>query len=389
MKTYFTSSLLLILFTSCTPDDKDFGTGNGKFPETGISGYDGDAIPAKDDPLPNLVSDGSFENDNWFTCGGASIIDNSTSHSGTKMAILKNDVICTAASKPFFTKRNAILIHPLNLQELPDLLTVSFWIKADTKIPNKAFKVYLTNSEDRFLGSLAGGQGLVSYFDSEKFNSEWRQEKLYYENKNNSLFLSNKAPFSIAFQLEVESGYTKPITLYLDDVKVSDKNETYVQPEVLPDGLLNYTESRILFLNKTDNTVSSMQADGGNLVNHTSIGTAYLNSIPQWYDKHNATVAQKVFYPQNPGSNEVIPASGSDVFRYNLIDNSEELIYQTIGDQGYYSYTSTVNNKQAIDMEVRRTHWDLERNRGAITVCSRARSVGFTSDDFCKIRIIN
>ncbi|WP_430909529.1 hypothetical protein [Maribacter sp. 2-571] len=385
-------SAVLILFNACGSDDMDPSGENpqGGFPETDLSGYDADRIPAKSDPLPNLLQDDSFEGNEWFACGGASIATDANAYSGSQTAILENDAICETADAPFFTTRNAILMQTLDIQQLPELLTISFWIRADTALPEGALKLYMTNSQEGFLGSLAGGQGIVSYFDESKIGSEWRQIKLYYENDGDSFFLSNSPPFSLVFQLEVEIGYTEPIRLYIDDVKLSSEDETFTQPEPLPEGLQNYAgSSRILFLNDSNNTISSMEPNGQNVVNHSQIPLEFINSIPQWYGSQEITMAQKTFNPANPGDLEIVPASGTDLFRYNLVTNDEEVVYQTIGDPGRFTFTNDPDNREAIDIEVRRTSWDLPNDRGALTVCGRSRNPGFVSDDVCSINIVD
>ncbi len=387
--------LLLALSFSISCGSDDMGSINdgpplGEFPETGVSGYNTDDLPSKETPLPNLLNDSGFENNEWFLCGDAAFVESPSAHSGNQMATLGNNAICEQASVPFFSTRNAILIKPLEVEELPALLTVSFWIKADTSLPDGALTVYLTNGQDRFLASLAGGDRLVSYFDAQKIGSEWLQIKLYYENDGDSIFISNSPPFSLAFELEVENGYTQPIRFYIDDVKVSAADETFTQPEPLPEGLLNYAgDSRILFFDNGDNTIASMEPNGQNVVAHDLISREFLNSIPQWYDKNNATASQKMFYPENPGDLEIVPASGTDLVLYDVLGNTSETIYQTIGDPGRFSFNGSEDNKEAIDIEVRRTNWDLARNRGALSICGRARTPSFVSDDLCTITILD
>lgn len=396
LKVKYTLSILMLVgaLISCNNDDAGMdaggGGGTGGFPKTDISGYDPDDIPSKSDPLPNLLADESFENGEWFACGDAEIVQDASAHTGDQMAVIGNNAVCEAADVPFFSTRNAILIQALNLEQLPELLTVSFWIKADTVIPEGALTVYLSNSEERFLGSLAGGQRLVSYFNEENISSEWLQVKLYFENDGGVLFLSDSPPFSLVFQLEVESGYDQPIAISIDDVKVSAADETFVQPEPLPDALADATgDGRILFLNNTANAVSTMRPSGKSLVNHDGIPVEFLGSIPQWFNERNITIAQKVFNPENPESLDIVPAAGSQVFRYDLVGRGEEIIYETAGDPGRFSETNTADNKDAIDIEVRRTSWDLERNRGALSVCGRARSPLGVSDDVCTITIVD
>ncbi len=385
--------IVMTFLGSCASDD--MGANNGGafvdgFPETGVSGYDADKLPSKETPPENLLTDAGFENNEWFLCGDASLIEGPAAHTGNQMVRLGNSTTCEQASVPFFSTRNAILIKPLEIAQLPELLTVSFWIKADTAIPEGSLTVYLTNGQDRFLGSLAGGERLVSYFDPQKIGSEWIQVKLYYENDGDSLFISDTPPFSLVFELEVDNGYDPPIVCYIDDVKVSSTNETFAQPEPLPAGLANYTgDSRILFFDNGNNTIASMEPNGENVVSHELISREFLNSIPQWYDKTRTTASQKVFYPSNSGSLDIVPASGTDLLLYDLLGNNSETIYQTIGDPGFFSFTGSPDNKEAIDIEVRRTNWDLGRNRGALSICGRARTPSFVSDDLCTITIID
>ncbi|TPN81229.1 PD40 domain-containing protein [Aquimarina algicola] len=383
--------LLLPLFFACKSDD-DTNTNNPDGGEiTGESSYNPDLVPPPANPLPNLLKNASFESDDaWIVCGDAKIQELPDAKEGQRVVKLSNTSICDQADQPFFTNRTAILIQTLDIQELPELLTVSFWIKSDTTIPEDALRLFITNEPDSFFNSLAGGDSLVKYFSEESINNEWSRIKMYYQKEDNPLFISNQGTLSVVFQLEPSKSYNENITIYLDQIKVSDGTESFTQPDKMPEGLVNYQgDSKILFLNTTSDAVSSMNPNGSNVINHTQIPTEFLVGIPQWLDNDQITVQQKTFNPANPSSTNIIPASGTDVFKYTINSDQNEMIYQTVGDPGFFRVPNDPENKEAIDIEVRRNAWDTSRNRGALTICGRSRLDLFTSDDICNIVIVD
>ncbi len=387
---YLATLFIALLILSCQSDNEsDVNNPNG--PEiSDEASYDPSLIPPPNDPLPNLLTNAGFENDDaWLFCGDVNIVSSPDAFAGSQMAELANGSFCQEAKKPFFTSRNAIMIQPLNIDELPELLTISFWIKSDGSLPENGLRIFIANSPSSFLNSLAGGASVVSYFSEESISNDWTQVKLYYE-KEDSFFISNEAPLSLVFQLETSLSYQEPFKIYIDEVKVSDGHESFTQLQPMPEGLINYeSDKSILFFNNTTGKIATMHPNGERVINFNQIPTEFLAGIPSWFSNTLITVPEKIFNPSNPSSTNTIPASGTDVFNYAVEGGEGTLIYQTIGDPGFYSIPLDPNNKEAIDIEVRRTAWDLERNRGALTVCARSRLTAVTSDDICNIVIVN
>jgi len=381
----------LMLAFSCQSDDMTEAGDTAPQP-TGESSYDPNLIPPKDTPADNLLNNPSFESDgDWFLCGDVAIETSIQSNTGTKTLFMGNRVVCEDADDPFFTTRNAILIQTLPVTELPEVITVSFWIRTTTGIPEDAFRVYLTNEPEKFLNSLAGGDGLISYFDETSFTSEWSQIKLFYERDDTNLFIRNDGTLSLVFQLEPSKSYDADILLELDDIKVSAGTEQFTQPEPLPEGLVAASDNeRILFRNLSDGTISSMRANGDDVVNYAGIPTDLLAGIPSWYDGEVISVTEKTFNPLTSPDPGTISASGTDVKHYPINGGEAAMVYQTVGEPGLDTgIPDNPNNKEAIDIEVRRMAWNQTENLGALTICARSRFSLFTSDDVCNIVLVN
>ncbi|MEO1485580.1 MAG: hypothetical protein AAFU57_07535 [Bacteroidota bacterium] len=381
----------LILVLSCQSDDMT-EAGDSAPQQTGESSYDPNLIPPKDTPANNLLANSSFESDgDWFLCGDAAIETSPQSISGSKTMVLGNRTVCEAADDAFFTTRNAIVIQTLPIAELPDVMTVSFWIKTSTGIPEDAFRVYLTNEPEKFLNSLAGGDALISYFDETTFTNEWSQIKLFYERDDTNLFIRNDGTLSLVFQLEPSKSYDADILLELDDIKVSEGTEQFTQPEPLPEALVSALDTeRILFRNLTNGTISSMRSNGDDVVNYTGIPTDLLAGIPSWYDAGVISVTEKTFNPLTAPDPGTISASGTNVKQYPIKGGEATTVYQTFGEPGLDTgLPDNPNNKEAIDIEVRRMAWNKQQNLGALTICARSRFNLFTSDDVCNIVLVN
>ena len=122
---------------------------------------------------------------------------------------------------------------------------------------------------------------------------------------------------------------------------------------------------------------------------YPQIDVSTVDGLPQWFG-NNVVLSQKVFNPDAPADINVVPGGGSDVTRYDLASSRGEVAFQTVGQPGVYFFSGSFDNRPALDIEVRRTAWDSERNRGIINVCARNRSPeGVQSDDICYLYLVD
>ena len=380
--------LLLCLLLSCSSDE-DSPDGPGLI-GTGVPVYDETLIPASVPPLPNLISNGDFESDEaWINCGGARYEPRDLATSGNRVLMLDSRSACEAGAD------RDIVAATTQQIDLPggfsDVLTISFQVRAEGVVPSLAFDLYLGNAVGESL-QLFGGYRITSITQEADEAPGWNLITLLVTRAQIEREIE-ASPLFLTFQFR-SSAEVAATTIYLDDVRVTDGFRGTTQAAPMPDALRNYAgDSRILFYKLTteERAVASMRPNGDDMVVYEQIPAATVEGLARWFNESQITLSQKKFNPALPDDPSIQPGGSTDVIRYNLANGNEELVYQTIGEPGKFLFQDALENKAAFDFEVRRTVWDAERNRGALSVCGRNRSPQFelNSDDLCKLFIID
>jgi hypothetical protein len=380
--------LALCLLLSCSSDN-DEPNGLGTI-GSGVPVYDETLIPESVPPLPNLISNGDFESDGgWINCGGARYEQRNFATSGGGVLVVDSRSVCEAGASRDIV---AAATQEINLPGgTPDVLTISFQVRADGLIPSLAFDIYLSNAaEEPF--QIFGGYRITSITQEADEASSWNLITLLVTGSQIETQIE-ASPLFLTFQFR-GSAEIAATTIYLDDVRVTDGFQGTTQATAMPDALRTYAgDSRILFYKLTteDQTVASMRPNGTDMLVYEQIPAATVEGAPRWFGGNQITLAQKEFNPPAPSDPSILPGGGTSVIKYNLASGDEELVYRTIGEPGKFLFVDALENRAALDFEVRRTAWDPERNRGALCACGRNRSPQFelNSDDICKLFIID
>ncbi len=379
--------LALCLLLSCSSDN-DGPDGLGTI-GSGVPVYDETLIPEGVPPLPNLISNGDFEGeDAWITCGGARY-EQRDATSGSRVLVIDSRSVCEAGASRDIV---AAATQEINLPGgTPDVLTISFQVRADGPVPSLAFDIYLGNTAEESF-QIFGGYRITSITQEADEAPGWNLITLLVTGSQIETRIE-ASPLFLTFQFE-GSAEVAATTIYLDDVRVTDGFQATTQAAAMPDALRNYAgDSQILFYKLTteDRTVASMRPNGADMLVYEQISAATVEGAPRWFNENQVTLAQKEFNPPAPSDPSIQPGGGTSVIKYNLANGNEELVYRTIGEPGKFLFVDALENQAAFDFEVRRTAWDPERNRGALCACGRNRSPQFelNSDDICKLFIIN
>ena len=383
-------TLLFICFLLGCASDNDMMPDNQTLGEPAEPAYDESLIPAPSQPLDNVITNGDFETDEgWFTCGNARIESINDATSGDQVMVFGRQGECP--TEGIARDITAVATQEIPINELADVLTISFQVRSNGTLPASTFNIYLSNAPDE---SYYFDGYRVNYIVEDKEDDDnWSKITLLATREQIEGSLDATAPLYLSFQLEASSEGTFS-TVQLDDVTVTNGFKKRTQPEPMPDALLNYAgDSRILFfkLSGGEETAASMKPDGSDLVIYNQIDATVVEGMPRWFDEYQIALAQKVFNPEVPSDPTIQPGGGTNVIKYNLITGEEELIFQTRGEPGIFLFINAIANVAALDVEVRRMAWDPERNRGVLSVCGRNRSYQFelNSDDICYLYLID
>ena len=380
--TYFSYLLLAGVCLACSTDETDR-------PSTpGVTVYDEALLPGTVDPLTNLIANGSFESDgNLFTCGSVRVAPAPEAPDGQRGLIFDEQGACEAGSRSVV----AVASQQIDLQQVPDLLTLSFRIRAEGEVPSGNFTVYLTDSPE---GStqLFGGYFITTLSQEANQSSRWDEVSLIVSGDQIARNLDG-LPLYLAFQFTTTEGATGA-TIFVDDVRATDGYRAITQSSPMPDALRNYAgDSRLLFYNAAadDPQVATMLPNGTDMVVYEAIPAATVEGLPAWFSDTEVTLAQKTFTPAIPDDPSVQPAGGTQVVKYDLVGGNSETVYETVGEPGRFLFEGSLDNVAALDVEVRRMRWDLTRNRGVLTVCGRNRSpqLNLNSDDVCFLYLVD
>lgn len=388
MKNLILPSLLIGFLLGCSSDDNV--PDGGGLVGTGVSVYDEAQLPESDPPLANLISNGDFESDDaWITCGSVRYVSRDFATSGDRVLVLDTRGVCEEGSDRDIA---AAATQEINLPNGPsDVLTVAFQARVEGTLPSSVFDVYLGNTPDESL-QFFGGYRITSIVQSAGKASSWNLITLPVSREQVERSLE-AAPLFLTFQMKNDPEVSAT-TVYLDDVRVTDGFRGTTQAAAMPDVLRNYAgDSRILFYKPTPerDEVASMRPNGNDMVVYEQIPARTVAGLPRWFSDNQVTLAQKEFNPQLPTDPSIQPGAGTNVIKYNLADGSEELVYRTVGEPGVYLFPDALENRASLDIEVRRKAWNIDRNRGILCVCGRARSLQFelNSDDICYLYIID
>ena len=388
MKNLSLPLLLLYFLLSCSSDN-DGPDGPGSI-GSGVPVYDETLIPESIPPLENLISNGNFESDGgWINCGGARYEQRDFATSGNRVLVMDSRSVCEDGSN-----RNIVAATTQEIDlvgELPDVLTIAFQVRVEGSLPSLAFDLYLGNAVGESF-QLFGGYRITSIVQEAGDAPSWNLITLLVTRSQIERELQ-ASPLFLTFQVK-GSAEVAATTIYLDDVRVTSGFQGTTQAAPMPDALVNYAgDSRILFhkLTTEDQTVATMRPNGTDMIEYEQIPAQLLAGLPRWFSENQITLAQKEFNPQLPSDPSIQPGAGTDVIKYSLVSGEEELIYRTQGEPGVYFFPDALENRAALDFEVRRMAWDPERNRGVLCACGRNRSLQFelNSDDICKLFIID
>ena len=382
MKNLSLPLLLLCFLLSCSSDDDG---PNGLGP--GVSVYDESLVPTDIQPLDNLLTNGDFEtNDGWFVCGSAHVESYGEATSGDRVLVFDTQSTCEETRLSVA----ATATQEISLTTMPELLTISFQVRVDGYLPAYSFNIYLSNTPPDEYRYYTDYQ--VSYITQRAGQTgTWNEITLLVSESN--LEELDPASLFLSFQLDATDDVSAT-TVYLDDVRVTDGFRAIAQPSPMPDALRNYAgDSRLLFYSTAteERTVASMKPNGSNMVVYDQIPAATTEGLPRWFSDTEVTVSQKEFNPQVTSDPTIVPGGGTNLIKYNVTNDDQELVYRTVGEPGKFLFVNSFDNVAALDVEVRRVDWDPARNRGALSVCGRNRSPQFelNSDDLCYLYIID
>jgi len=224
---------------------------------------------------------------------------------------------------------------------------------------------------------------------SDVFGPDWTLIKLSLKKQDIQDNLGDLVPKWLYIEMFSAYGIADDITLSIDKIRVTYEKE-FTQPEPMPESLLNYAgDDQILFVNSTKQVAGTMKPNGSNMVTYENTVTENITSIPFWYDNDHITVGRLVVNPPINTDATVLPASGTELYKYGLNSNLENLLFKTEGFPGRYEFDGSANNLDALNLTIRRAAWDPQRRRGALSVCGQNYTFGFVSDDYCKIFIID
>ena len=397
MKCIFSYLVLGLFLIGCQKDSPLLETqnqprdGESDIPTSDVSSYDPDQLPQKEAPKENLLQNGSFEDNDgmWTLCGTSTIVSSNEARDGENYLELNSQGNCEL-DKRAFGQLYGNAYHPLNINTIPDQIHVSFYIKSSIQLE-------LLNNP--LTVSLLGNTSLYEGFDGRSvqflnthgdiIGTDWTLIKLSLDKNEMTDYLGALPPKWLYFEIASTYYDLENISISIDKVKVTYEKEV-TQPEPMPESLLNYAgNDQILFVNSDKQIASTMKPNGSNLVNYDHISTEVISSIPYWYDDKQVTVGKKIFNPLPNTDAQVIPNSQTELYAIDLTTGNETLLFETLGNPGRYEFDGSVNNLDALDLEVRRVAWDPQRKRGALTVCGNNRNLGYVSDDYCLIYIID
>ena len=353
----------------------------------GVSVYDESLVSTDTSPLDNLITNGDLETDDgWFVCGSARAESFGEATSGDRVLVFDTQDRCEETQLAVA----ATATQQISLTIMPELLTISFQVRVDGVLPAYDFNVYLSNlppDEYRYYTDYQ-----VSYITQRAGQpGAWNEITLLVSGED--LEELDPASLFLSFQLDATDDVSAT-TVYLDDVRVTDGFRAITQPSPMPEALRNYAgESRLLFYNTSteERTVASMRPDGSDMVVYDQIPAATTEGLPRWFSENEVTVSQKEFNPQVTSDPTIVPGGGTNLIKYSLSNDDQELVYRTVGEPGTFLFANALDNVAALDVEVRRVDWDPVRNRGVLSVCGRNRSPQFelNSDDLCYLYIID
>ncbi|WP_298473912.1 hypothetical protein [uncultured Maribacter sp.] len=385
MKKLSLLAFVLGLLISCQKDSENKNIDeSGELPISNASGYDKSLIPEKQPLSENLLLNGSFEEDNslWVTCGTTEILDSNEAYDGNTILELESDGTCENYNSLVGTL-NGNAYYPLEFQTIPDNVYISFYVKSSVPIN--------LNFENIFNFSLMGNEDIYNYFGKRNatfvniyenaIGQDWTKIKMSLDKETIENAMQGETPKWLL--LEMATYYE--IKLSFDDIRITLEEDT-IQADVMPTGI---TKEQILVTNLDKNIPATLNLDGSNFVNYTDISTENITSIPFWYDNSSITIAEKTFNPLPSPDPTVIPASQSELYKYDLKSGDKEFIYETLGNPGKYVGFQNASNSDALDVEVKRCFWNKDRNQGALTVCANNRGNVYVSDDVCFIYIID
>jgi len=387
--------LLSLLILGCQKDSPLPNTqgpnaaGEGGIPSSDVSSYDPNSLPQKEEPKENLLTNGSFEDDGWILCGTSDIKTSSEARDGSNYLEISGQGTCDQYTSGF-GELYGNAYYPLNITSIPEIIYVSFYIKASKQldVTNDPFEIKLLGNQNIY-GTFESRSVSFLNIHSDIIGEDWTLIKLSLTKQEIEDYLGNLVPKWLYIQMFSAYGIANDIVLSVDKIRVTYEKEI-TQPEPMPASLLNYTgDDQILLTNSDKQVAATMKPNGNNFVNYENISTETLTSVPYWYDDDKITIGRLVVDPPINTDATVLPASGTELYRYGLNSNNEYLLFETAGFPGRYEFDGSANNLEALNLTIRRVAWDPQQKRGAISVCGQNYTFGFVSDDYCQIYIID
>ena len=346
-----------------------------------LSIYYESLVPAND-PIPvNLLSEGTFDSatadgtTDWSFCGAS--IENETER-GNYLRLDGNS-ICREAQGFELFDNNSVVYHPVNLQNLPETVYLTFLARTSAPIElfGSPLDIYLSASADGldvlFLPAIR-----LSTATFNSLSNGWSRVKLQLSKSEIEAELGDLSPGWIYFDMQ-NSAYQ----IDIDDVHISQDEYRITQASPMPDALMGNTDDHLLFMNLDAQHIGSSLPNGKQYVEYP-IRTESLRMAPKWFDQNTFTYGEIVFYPAVSTDPLVLPAEGTDLWFYDIDRDQRSLLYQSIGSPGFFG----AETLDALDVTVRNGAWDTQMDRGAFAVCGRNRAV-FVSDDVCSIYIMD
>lgn len=392
-KIAFTYSVFLLIQACSSGSSTSEGsmTPPGQLPGSARSAYNPSDVWEKIPLEQNLIPDGTFESNvssDWQFCGSASVKNSTEAAQGSNSLLLSSSGTKCSEGIGFFSDGiNAVASTAINLDYSPDQLYVSFYIKASANIANVfaiPFEIKLHDgTADQDLSENIFGVGFLNLHD-ELINEDWTKIRYKLDNNEFNGLVENGIPQ----RLSIFFSFADPVDVEIDDLRLTVSREV-TQAELMPAALLNNPgDQQLVFTNNTDSGISTMLANGSELVTHNNLNNDLIVSAPVWYSDTQITYGLTTF--SNPISNgSLIAAAQSELFLHDLSTGQTSIIFETTGSPGLYNFDADPNNTDALDVRVRRVSWDNERSLGAISICANLRSFAFVGDDLCLMNIVD
>ncbi|MEN0066474.1 MAG: hypothetical protein AAGA48_30335 [Myxococcota bacterium] len=333
----------------------------------------------------NLLEGGGFEAEllGLDLCGNA-VLQQEHAGEGSRAVRLRTDGPDCTEDILFIRGKAAQVLVPLpDVDFVNRLYTIRFKLRVLSWEEDLRLNVNLTNLTDpeAIFGDvlLRLHEGELDYDGYVQYSLVWRAESLGAKlDPNETVYL----------EIELQNADTLH-DVVIDDVEVVPYGYYPCGEPMEPAFAAQGGDLKLVAVDPDANEFVVFQGDGSGARSvDVGLGDTYRFS-PAFSDPDHIVYPVITFNDGGSDDLKVVPASGTDVFRYDLRTGDNELVYQTLGSPGTYEAQS-YDNIPALDIEMRQSVFDLDRGIGIFTICGRNRQVyGVLSDDLCLLTTVD